>query len=158
MLGSKVAKVEFESVWQKQVTDAEVKILWLEFGNPDFDAWDRNMVVVAKNEFQQIIGIVVTKQALVRQMKNEFYLLHIIVHPFWRLQGVGAELLTRAINILEQDRRTCCGILCLIQSEELKTMNEAVWPKSNLVYIGNNSKGAHIRVRYFSGAKLQGFQ
>ena len=47
------------------------------------------------------------------------------------------------------------GVITLVENEALKQhRNEAIWPASKMVYIGNSREGHHIRVYYFAGARI----
>lgn len=50
------------------------------------------------------------------------------------------------------DRR-CGGIVYEVENKPMRThLNQAVWPRSDVTFVGINKRGAHTRVRYFPGA------
>jgi hypothetical protein len=47
------------------------------------------------------------------------------------------------------------GILMEVENEGLKTyFNRALWLPLEMNFIGENSRGDHVRVRYFPGARV----
>jgi hypothetical protein len=77
-----------------------------------------------------------------------------------RHSSVAAQLLFRNLEILEgrftsgQDTRAQ-GILFEVENADLMSaLNTAVWPRTGYTFIGVNPLGAHIRVRYFEGARV----
>ena len=47
------------------------------------------------------------------------------------------------------------GMIFELQNEGLmRTLNTAVWPRSGFTFIGDTPHGAHVRVRYFEGARV----
>jgi hypothetical protein len=50
------------------------------------------------------------------------------------------------------DRRAS-GVLYVVENEGLQQrFADAIWPRTDFIFIGENERGDHVRVRYFPGA------
>lgn len=94
------------------------------------------------------------------QLNNPFYVLRVFVSQEARRTRVGFRLLQRVVHLLEQrycsgEDTRAIGILFELENPTIQqARNEAIWPTSGFVYIGNNPRGDHLRVRYFKGARI----
>jgi hypothetical protein len=83
-----------------------------------------------------------------------------LIVPEYRIPGLTSKLLVLTRDFLEsihamESADTPIGLITLVENEALKQhRNEAIWPASKMVYIGNSKEGHHIRVYYFSGARI----
>ncbi len=91
---------------------------------------------------------------------HNFYALRLMLLPQYRIPGLTSKLLVETCGFLEsihdQDENDkAIGVITLVENERLKEKrNEAIWPASKMVYIGNSHDGHHLRVRYFKGARI----
>jgi hypothetical protein len=44
------------------------------------------------------------------------------------------------------------GVVMAIQNEHLRQLDDAVWRATDYAFIGENTRGDHLRVHYFPGA------
>ena len=155
----------FENVWEKQVFEQqEIKTIWKQF-NPDMDETMvgerlRQIVWLVKNEFDQVVALSTAYPVFVKQLRLYMYAVRLLIIPGYRIPGLMSKLLVDTRDFLEARRpegeaHRPQGIITLVENERLKRMrNEAIWPASHMVYIGNSKKGHHIYVYYFKGALI----
>ena len=82
------------------------------------------------------------------------------VAPSHRMSNLAAQLIIRNRDELEsrftsgEDTRAQ-GVLFALQNDGMKKhLNNAYWPPSDFTFIGDNSRGDHVRVHYFPGARV----
>lgn len=142
----------------------EVVTMWKQH-NPGFEeakAEERanQIVLVAKNEFDQVIGVSTAFKVYIKQFRNFMYSIRLMVLPEYRSQKLATDLLVRSRDFLESIHQEDLpdppiGLITLVENELLKkNKREAIWPASKMIYAGNSSKGHHIRVYYFKGATI----
>lgn len=158
--------IVFESVWNRQDAslDAQVRTIWKEHGGPvDSAADDRLMQLVfvaRRTDNGQVVGISTAFKVYVKKLRNQFFAIRLMLVPEARIPGLTSKLLVLTRDFLESMSQgdvadPAIGIITLVENERLKhNRNEAIWPASGMVYIGNSKEGHHIRVYYFSGARI----
>jgi len=107
-------KVTFENLWRKDpgALKKEIITIWKQH-NPAFEenqAEERakQIVYVVKNEFEQVVGISTAYKVYIKQFRNYFYSIRLIIVPEFRSQGwprscwcapaIGWSRFTRRIN------------------------------------------------------------
>lgn len=91
---------------------------------------------------------------------NHFYVFRMAVLPAFRVPGIESKLIVETRDCLEtfaegQSENRAIGMLTFVENPQLiLKRNEAVWPASKMVYIGNDKLGRHVRVYYFKGATI----
>ena len=156
----------FKNMWRKSHSDIaeEIIALWKQL-NPDMsenDAAQRltQLVYVAKNENNQVVGIATAFKSHIKQLNNYLYAFRVMIVPAYRIPGLATKLTVMTRDFLEgihheESTDRCIGIITLIENEGMKlARREAVFPDSGLTYIGNTANGSHIRVYYFKGALI----
>jgi hypothetical protein len=115
------------------------------------------VAVAGENELAGVSSIYLDRS---EQLRMDMWNYRTFVPSGHRHSSVGAQLLFGNIEVLErrfrsgQDTRAQ-GILFDLENEEvMKGLNTAVWPRTGYTFIGESSLGAHIRVRYFEGARV----
>ena len=159
-------QLSFENVWRKDLGELkkEVITIWKQY-NPGAEEDKANertsqIVFVAKNEFEQVVGISTAFKVYVKQFRNHLYSIRVLVLPEYRSQKLATTLLVRSRDFLESIHKEDTpdpplGMITLVESELLKkNKRDAIWPASKMVYAGNSKNGHHIRVYYFKGAVL----
>ena len=155
----------FENVWGKASSADHGKVMkvWGQHGGPiGDDARERlsQLVFLVKDADQKVVGISTAFKTYVKHLRNYFFLFRVMVVPMAGAPGVGSRLLLATRDFLESihgDDLTApaVGLLTIVNNEALKQFrNEAIWPASGMVYIGNNAEGHHMRVYYFPGARI----
>lgn len=165
-MNSKIKNVTYENLWRKDLGELkkEVVTMWKQH-NPGFEeakAEERanQIVLVAKNEFDQVIGVSTAFKVYIKQFRNFMYSIRLMVLPEYRSQKLATDLLVRSRDFLESIHQEDLpdppiGLITLVENELLKkNKREAIWPASKMIYAGNSSKGHHIRVYYFKGATI----
>lgn len=159
-------KVTFENLWQKDLGELKKEIItiWKQYhpGLEEDNAEERakQIVFVIKNEFDQVVGISTAFKAYIKQLRNYLYAFRILILPEYRRPGLSTKLIIETRDFLESihqqdETNRAVGIISLVENEGLKKVKrEAILSASKLVYIGNSSKGHHIRVYYFKGATI----
>lgn len=118
------------------------------------------VILVARYGQTGIIGIATAVKTFVQQLQNNLYAYRCFVLPEFRVPGLETLMIVKAKEILaekagEDKERPCVGIVAIVQNELLKQhWNQAVWPGSGMLYIGNSPEGHHVRVGYFKGARI----
>ncbi len=159
-------QLTFENVWQKVDADIQKQVLsiWklheINLTEPEALARTAQLVYVIRNEFNQVVGMSTGFKAYIKQLRNHFYAIRLFIMPGFRKPGLTSKLLVMTRDFFEdihkEDKENqCIGIITLVENEKLKEhRNEAIWPASKMVYLGNSGKGHHIRVYYFKGTRI----
>jgi hypothetical protein len=158
-------KLVFENRWLKDTTDIEqqVRDLWQSHRGPTGDsAVERlhQLVFAVRNEIGEVVGMSTAFKVYVKQLRNYFYASRLMLVPSYRIPGLTSKLFVSTRDFLESIHRDepvdpAIGFMTLVENSRLKgKRNEAIWPASGMVYIGNSKDGHHIRVYYFKGAHI----
>jgi hypothetical protein len=160
-----IQNIVLENVWQKDVSTLRSAVLglWLDHGGPTGSAAEerlKQLAFIVRGEHGDIVGISTAFKVYVKRMRNYFFAIRLLLHPDHRIPGLTSKLLVSTRDFLEsiavQEANPAIGIITLVENERLKaSRNEAIWPASQMVYIGNSAEGHHIRVYYFKGARIE---
>lgn len=159
-------KVVFENVWQKNLAGVgeEVEQIWRRHGGPiGANAQERlrQLVFVLRAGDGAIVGVSTAFKVYVKQLRNYFFAIRLLLVPEYRIPGLTSKTLLATRDFLEsihlqEGVDPAIGIITLVENDRLKEKrNEAIWPASRMVYIGNSPEGHHIRVYYFKGARIK---
>lgn len=158
----------FENLWQQKNTayHAGVAELWKKhipsFTDDTIEARLLQVAFAIRTSEGRIVGVSTAFRAYVEQLKHHLYAYRCFIDPAYRVPGLDTALTVKTRDLLEEIHLTdgapevrCVGMITLVENEHLiKHRNEAVWPASQMVYIGNSPKGYPIRVYYFKGAVI----
>ena len=155
----------FENVWGKDVSHVRTQVLniWKQHGGPIGEKGQdrlRELLFLVKNSAGEVVGMSTAFKAYIKQLRNHFFVFRLMIVPSVRVPGLTSKLLLLTRDFLEsvhteETNDPPIGLLTLVENEELKKFrNEAVWPASKMVYIGNSKGGHHIRVYYFKGVRI----
>lgn len=156
----------FENFWRRDATGISEDVLnvWRDHGGPIGEAGHerlKQLVFVVRNAEGKVVGISTAFKAYIKQLRNHFFAIRLLLIPEYRIPGLTSTLLVRTRDFLESihlDEVTdpAIGIMTLVENQRIKEYrNEAIWPASGMVYIGNSGEGHHIRVYYFKGARIE---
>jgi hypothetical protein len=145
------------------VTADDVLALWAREGVVADAAAERridqvHLVAVAGED--EVAGVSTIYLDRSERLRMEMWNYRTFVPSGHRHSSVGAQLLFGNLEVLERRFRSGAdtraqGILFDLENEEvMKGLNTAVWPRTGYTFIGENPLGAHIRVRYFEGARV----
>lgn len=157
--------LNFENFWQRDASDIaeEVLQLWNGHGGPVGAAGRerlRQLVFAVREANGRVVGLSTAFKVYIKQLRHYFYAIRLMLLPEYRIPGLTSKLLVATRDFLElihaQDLpHAPIGIITLVENPRLREhRNEAVWPASGMVYIGNTGSGQHIRVYYFKGARI----
>lgn len=156
----------FENLWKKDVSQVSARILrvWNDHGGPIGRAAQERLnqlVYAVRTDDGEVAGISTAFKVYVKQLRNHFYAIRLMLLPDFRMPGLTSKLLVSTRDFLESihsgdNENPAIGIITLVENDRLKQKrNEAIWPASGMVYIGNSAEGHHIRVYYFKGARIE---
>ena len=156
--------VVFENVWGKDVSgfEAQVRDLWKKHGGPIGGSADDRLSQLAfaiRDPDGKVVGLSTAFKVHVKRLRNYFFAIRLLIHPDFRIPGLTSKLLVLTRDFLEsishQDDPPAIGIITLVENRRIREKrNEAIWPASGMVYIGNSGEGHHIRVYYFKDARI----
>jgi hypothetical protein len=102
-----IKNVTYENLWRKDLGELkkEVLTMWKQH-NPGFEegkAEERasQIVWVAKNEFDQVIGVSTAFKVYIKQFRNFMYSIRVMVLPEYRSQKLATDLLVKSRDFLE---------------------------------------------------------
>lgn len=158
----------FEKLWQQQQdtpAHAEVLKLWKKHiivPEDQITARLRQIVFTVQTTEGEVVGVSTAYRVYVDQLKHHLYAFRCFIDPGHRMPGLVSMLTVKTRDLLEEVHATdgppetrCIGMITVVENEKLmKYRNEAIWPASKMVYIGNTAKGQHIRVYYFKDARI----
>jgi hypothetical protein len=158
----------FENLWQKSNTSshAGVKLLWKKHFPflTDEQVAQRlaQVVFTLQTSTGEVMGVSTAHKAYIYQLKNQLYAFRCFIDPAYRIPGLTSTLIVKTRDWLEEiymtdgkEEERCIGMITLVENERImKYRNEAIWPASKMVYIGNSPKGFHIRAYYFKKALI----
>jgi hypothetical protein len=155
----------FENAWGKDVSSFRKQVvnIWVRHRGPrgpEAEERLKQVVYVVKNDRGDVVGLSTAFKSYVKQLRNHFFVFRLSVIPEYRVPGLTSKLLVLTRDFLEsihlaETADVPIGLITLVENEALKQhRNEAIWPASKMVYIGNSKEGHHIRVYYFAGARI----
>lgn len=157
----------FENLWKKNdpVLQESVMKLWRNnFPNmPAHFLQERlDQLVFVVRDKHEVIGVSTAYKAHVEHLRNHLYSFRCFLDPRYRIPGLTTKLIVSTRDWLESIYQTdgpeterCIGMITLVENERImKHRNEAIWPGSKMVYIGNSPKGNQLRVYYFKKALI----
>lgn len=118
------------------------------------------LFVVVEEETDRLVGICTTYLATPSSLKVPLWYFRTFVVPEFRQNNIAFHLLHLAFDFHEtqftagNDARGR-GLYMEIENPVIQRhRNEAIWPSSQMVFVGYNARGDHCRVRYFPGARV----
>lgn len=152
----------FENLWQKKDTShAGVKLLWKKhfplLSDDQLSTRLQQVVYALRTENGEVIGVSTSYKAYIQHLKHHLYAFRCFIDPAYRIPGLTSTLIVKTRDFLESihhsdgpDSERCIGMITLVENERImKHRNEAIWPASKMVYIGNSPKGYPMRAYYF---------
>ncbi len=155
----------FEYVWgEMDLTVLQaLKAFWLDnhiLSNEKLDQRAKEAVIVIFHESGKIAGVSTVFKSYFDQIKNNVYVFRCFIAPAFRVPALDTKLAMLTHESLEKklneevDPRPV-GLLMVVQNEEIKrNWSKAIWPDTNMVFIGTNPQGDHLRIRYFNEIKI----
>ncbi len=145
---------------QDAVGEGDVIDLWRrETGMPDEEARRRvhELLLVATRE-GRLAGVSSAYLQRVPQLGLSLWGYRALVAAGERMESIALSLALTGYDHLRDrflsgvDRRAS-GVLYVVENEGLQQrFADAIWPRTDFAFIGENERGNHVRVRYFPGA------
>jgi hypothetical protein len=116
-----------------------------------------SLVAIAGDELAGVSSVYLGRS---QRLPMDLWNFRTFVASAHRESHLAAQLYIQNLELLEQRFRNGedtrgQGILIDLENDQLMTsLNSAVWPLTGTTFIGENPLGAHIRIRYFSGARV----
>lgn len=157
--------LRFECVWQN-ISAPETRLveeMWRKYnaveGEQMIATRAKQIVFVVKNQLGEVGGVSTARPVRVPFLNNHFfYEFRCFIAPNFRAPGLDSLLARKTKGYLEQQRESVSkfkGLVMIVENEALRNQRtKAVWPASGMVFAGYTSKGHHIRVGYFKGARI----
>ncbi|MCP4426250.1 MAG: hypothetical protein GY803_17300 [Chloroflexi bacterium] len=154
-----------ENVWESKTNELRNEIIqfWLEHGAlvARQQAGERvdQVIFVVRDQSDQIVAVNTAYQQYNQQLRNHFYYYRAFVSEPHRQSDLAAQLTLTACDYFNQQflagrNPQLIGVFTVIESAILrKHGTQAVW-RNTLIYIGQDSRGNHLRVFYFDGAHI----
>jgi hypothetical protein len=142
-------------------TPDDVLALWHREGAlPPAEAQRRvhEVLLVAIERAEGVVGVSTACLRRNPRLRMDLWQFRVFVTQAHRMSSLALLLAVRARDLLErrfvtgEDTRAG-GIVYEVEHEGLKRhFNGALWPRTDFTYIGENTRGDHVRVHYFPGA------
>lgn len=156
--------LEFECIWNKEACADidQVKALWQKYqaieGEEMIEKRVRQIVFIIKNE-GEVCGVSTARPVQAKFLNGHFfYEFRCFIAPPFRAPGLDTLLAVKTksfLSGLEESGTKFKGMLMIVENQELKNQRtKAIWPESEMVFAGYTTKGHHIRIGYFKGARI----
>lgn len=159
-----IADYSFKVVWRDKSDEVREEALemWNESGLLSRgEAVDRlEQMAVAVYYGQKLIGISTIYKSYITQLKSHAYVFRCMILPAFRAPGLDTQLIVKTRDFLETSRPdeedgTCVGMLMIVRNDTIrKVWRKAIWPGTEMVYIGDTPQGDQMRIYYFKGAEV----
>jgi hypothetical protein len=146
---------------QDEVGPDDVVALWTSEGVlPEAEARRRveEVLLVAIGDDGRLAGITTRYLRRNEQLRMDLWHIRAFTAAAYRKSAIATALAVRGREYLEQrfvsgqDTRAA-GLIYEVESELLKRLfPNAIWKPADVLFIGENAHGAHVRVHYFAGA------
>lgn len=118
------------------------------------------VVAVVHDADGELVAVSSVDARLYPALGHRFFAFRCFVDAEHRRAGLAARLIREvfdACNARHRDGQTTDVIGMIAEAENPglnRDHNQAVWPHSRFVFVGYNSLGQQVRVRYFDGARV----
>jgi hypothetical protein len=116
--------------------------------------------LVAVADGNEVVGVSSTFLEPKPRLRVDLWNYRTFVASGFRHSSLAAQLLFGNLERLErrfvsgEDSRAQ-GLLFELENEDvMRGLNVAVWPQTGYTFIGENTRGSHVRVRWFEGARI----
>jgi hypothetical protein len=154
----------FECIWNNGSPGEveKVKDLWRKYRAIEteelIETRSRQIVFVVKDVLGDAVGVSTVRPVKAALLNNHmFYEFRCFIAPHARAPGLDSLLALKTKQFLEQEDSSgnFKGLIMIVENADLKKQRtKAVWPATGMVFAGYTSRGDHIRVGYFKGARI----
>lgn len=161
-----VPTFSFDNVWQCLSSEGKEELInfWLNEGAIKLreSAEQRlpQVAMIARDPEGNIAAVCTIYTQYCPRLENQVYYFRAFTQPRYRVQKLALQLFCAVRDFLEQafiagTQMQGIGMLLELESEILKKyVRDAYHPQSKTTFIGKNDRGDHLRVYYFTGAKI----
>lgn len=115
------------------------------------------VVLVATDGAGALAGVSTTYVREHPQLRMDLWHFRVFVAAEHRRSAVAGTLAKGARDLLRDrfvsgDDTRAAGMVFEVQNEALKRRSHAIWPTTGFAFVGETSRGAHVRVQFFPGA------
>ncbi len=158
-------KTTITNVWQSKSAELieDIIAFWKAHRaippNADITKRAQQVVLVVRNEKDQIIGITTSYLTNYAPLKNSFFVFRGMLAPEYRIPGLFIKMTLTTIQVLEDFSKTLngkdrpIGIIAEIENPHLKEARITKTP-SGMTLIGFSQKENPIYAYYFQGARF----
>jgi hypothetical protein len=143
----------------------EVVTLWTSAGALSLEEARRRVaevLFVAVDETDGLVGVSTVRPMAIPQLRMDLWYYRTFVarghragNLAWLLMFSSRDHLAE-LHASGEDTRGA-GLFMAVQNEGLKrTRDSAIWPASGFTFVGEDTKGAHLRVLWFPGTEAPG--
>lgn len=150
---------------QDAVTDEDVIALWTSQAGLSIEEARRRileLLLIGIHERAGVVGVSTAYLLRNPQLDMQLWYYRVFVAPEHRMSSLAVLLAVRGRELLKSrfvsgaDDRAA-GAIYEVENPGLKSyFNQALWLPTQFTFIGENSKGDHVRVHYFPGAVVPG--
>lgn len=146
---------------QQSITGADIVQMWVREGVLDAAEAQRRLtevLLVGADRTGRVAGVGTAYLRGNERLRAQLWHYRTFVAPMHRRSNLAAAMAVAARDHLSErfrsgEDRSATGILFRVQSEILKRhVPQAIWPQTRFVFIGEDARGAHLRVHWFPGA------
>lgn len=157
---------EFQLVWQNlsETLKQEVTQFWVTEGAlPNAQAAQARLpqlMYLVRDQTGKLIAASSVFEQYNEQLKNHFYYMRAFITPPYRDSELGQELVVKIRDYFNESFKAGkqtknIGLMTeVVDKEQQKKYNDAIWGKSGMVYVGKTSSSAQQRVFYFTDARI----
>lgn len=160
--------LNFENVFQNlpEATAAEIAALWKREGALADDVIEKRLqevvYVIRDSDSGEVAGVSTAVKKKVSKLNDNFlYEFRCYIGKNFRVAGLDIKISRMTLDLLQtlaiEDADKPVGVFTILENEQLQDQplwRRAVWPETNMYFIGYNKAGCPIRVHYFKGAKI----
>ena len=126
--------------------------------NVDIEKRAKQVVLIARNEKNEIVGVTTSYLTKYVPLKNKFFIFRGMIDPEYRIPGLFIKMTITTIQILEEFSKTlsekerAIGIITEMENPNLKKAR-MTRTSSGMVLVGFSKKENPVYAYYFKGAR-----
>ncbi|WP_420317574.1 hypothetical protein [Ekhidna sp.] len=158
-------KITIHNVWVEKTDELiqEIISFWNQYNaippSEDIVKRAKQVVIVARNANNQIIGVTTSYLTDYPTLKNNLFVFRGMISPVYRVPGLFIKITKETIQVLETYSKSIgeedrpIGLIAEMENPHLKSVGSTKTP-SGMTLIGFSKKDNPIYVYYFKGARF----
>ncbi|WP_425392996.1 hypothetical protein [Ekhidna sp.] len=158
-------KITIHNVWANKPNELVKEIIdfWNQYKaippSEDISKRAKQVVIVARNEKDTIIGVTTSYKQHHAPLKNNLFVFRGMIAPDFRVPGLFIKMTKETIQVLEyyskstDEKDRPIGLIAEMENPRLKRVGSTKTP-SGMTLIGFSKKDNPIYVYYFKGARF----